>query len=153
MPKAKTTDPVDACSKITKNPTIPVSENGRAFVIKNPDRQQVKIVKVDGCLVTDHRERCDYCFEVNDPIFCVIYLELKGSDIAKAFQQICATLQHLSDRHKEIKKKFCHIVASRVPKAGPAIQVLQVKMQNQHKAMLKVGTTKVEIDLSKEPYI
>lgn len=143
---------LDKCSQITNNPIISVSENGRTFVVKNPSRQQVKTISVDGCVFTDHREKCDYCFEVNDPTCCVIYVELKGSDIAKAFQQICSTIQHLSEVHKGIKK-FCYIVASRVPKAGPEIQVLQVKMRKQYGALLKIGTTKVEIDLSKEPYI
>lgn len=154
MSKATITasSPADECSRVSENPIITVSENGRGFVLKNPNRLQVKKTKVDGCLFTDNREKCDYCFEIGNAAYCVIYVELKGSNIEKAYQQICSTIQHLSTTHQGLKR-VCRIVASRVPKGGPEVQTLRVKMLKQHKALLEVGTTKLEDDLSKKPYI
>ena len=145
----------DACSEITTNKKIPVSENGRKFTIDNPDKKEVVKIRVDGCLIDDDRERCDYLFEVIIPeikdegsetknIETAIYVELKGSDIEKAFKQIMATLGYLVDRHRQIDKE-CFIVASRVPKASAKTQELAEKLKKSHRlAKLLIRTTQHE---------
>ena len=143
----------DYCSEVTNNKKIAVSENGRKFTIDNPDRKEVIKIKVDGCLIDDDRERCDYLFEVIIPdtkdkeaknIETAIYVELKGSDIEKAFKQIMATLGYLVDRHRQIDKE-CFIVASRVPKASAKTQELAEKLKKSHRlAKLLIRTTQYE---------
>jgi hypothetical protein len=149
-PKGKK-DLFEQCSETTQNSIIPAAQHGRSFSIKNPERISVKKIQVDDCLIADERERCDYAFEIGNDPHCVVYLELKGKNIEKAYSQLCSTIQHLSGIHSNLKK-ICHVVASRIPKAGPEVQVLKLRMQRQHQATLMVGTNKVEIDLSKEPY-
>ena len=141
------------CSEVTNNKKIAVSENGRKFTINNPDQKEVAKIKVDGCLIDDDRERCDYLFEVIIPdikdketknIDTAIYVELKGSDIEKAFKQIMATLGYLIDRHRQVNKE-CFIVASRVPKASTKTQELAEKLKKSHRlAKLLIRTTQHE---------
>jgi hypothetical protein len=72
-------------------------------------------------------------------------LELKGCDVEKAYEQLISTMNYFKSRHCKIERKNCYIVASRVPKAGPKIQTLKVKMAKFFKAQLQVFTTEGEI--------
>ena len=139
------------CSENSRQPYVVVTENKRTFRITNPNREKIKTILVDGCLIDDARIRCDYAFEIGPSSDCAIYVELKGSDISRAFAQLAATIGYLAQRHKA-KRKVCHIVASRVPRAGPKVQVLKVEMQRTHNASLYVSTQEVTIDLRKDPY-
>lgn len=140
----------EKCSETLQNPIIPVAETGRSFRINNPARIKVRKIQVDDCLITDG-ERCDYAFEIGDGPELVIYLELKGKNIQKAYSQLCTTMTHLTGRHGKLKK-ICHIVASRVPKIGPEIQTFKAQMQKKHRAILIIGTNKVDIDITQELY-
>lgn len=139
------------CTESTNGKTIAVEESGRKFVIKNPKAMTVKKVKVDGCLIDDNRERCDYLFELGSVAAnCAVYLELKGADIEKAIDQLTKTVGYLKNIHK--CKKICHIVASRVPKAGPKVQTLRLEMAKKHGILLYVGTRQVTVNIDKAPY-
>lgn len=133
-----------ACANNSNNPLITAQAHGRQLVIHNPAGKQISKVEVDGCVVTDNSLRCDYLFEVDAPMAKVIYLELKGKDVDRAYAQLCATMDRFAARHRGISKD-CHIVASRVPKAGPKVQVMKVKMLKNYQARLFVNTTKHEI--------
>lgn len=133
----------EKCSTFRKDKVITVSA-GRTFEIKNKHLRQINEVEVDGCLIDDDRERCDYLFEVSDPMILVVYLELKGKNVEKAYKQLESTMICCKERHKDIKK-HCHIVASRVPKSGPSTQVLKMRMKRKYKVKLFIGTQKVTI--------
>lgn len=139
------------CSEDSQHPLIVVEENGRKFTIRNQEKKSVKQVKVDGCLIDDKRRRCDYLFEIGRFCHCVIYLELKGSDIDHAFKQLVLTMKYLSNRHRNLTK-ICHIVASRVPRAGPKIQNLKLQMVKKHKALLFVDTQEASVNIERHPY-
>lgn len=139
------------CSTKHNKPLIVVEENGRKFTIQNPLRNLVVEVRVDGCLISDKRERCDFLFEIGQDCHCVIYLELKGSDIEKAYNQLIATIGYTKEKYKT-SKKVCHIVASRVPKAGPKIQNLKTSMVKKYQILLQVDTDRSFINISVNPY-
>ena len=139
------------CSKASKDKIVSVQENGRTFIVENPNRATVYKIIIDGCLINDRRERCDYLVECYTTCNWAIFVELKGSDIKKAVSQLAKTIGYLSNRHK-VYKKACHIVASRVPKAGPATQVLKAEFAKKYSTLLYVGTQQVRISLSKPPY-
>ena len=67
---------------------IVVSENKRAARFHKPDKDSVLMIKVDGGLITTG-ERADYI--VAHPRIVDVIVELKGSDVSKAIQQIRAT--------------------------------------------------------------
>jgi len=144
----------EKCSDISTNARIVVVENKRKFTLRNQAKQSVRRVQVDGCLISDHRPRCDYLFEIGKKCHCAVYLELKGGDISKAFEQLVATIGYIAklNRHRE-SKLVCHIVASRVPRAGPKVQNLKVQMARKYNALLLVDTNEAVVDLQAATYL
>lgn len=112
------------CVTTNCNPIITAEENNRKFILNNPSKRPVKKIKVDGCLdshLSMTGSRCDYLFEINNPMTEVIYLELKGRNIEKAYEQLINTVAFFQNDHSHIKKRTCYIVASKVPKSGQEI--------------------------------
>lgn len=134
------------CTDMVRHSSVVVSESGRSFRIENNRRLPVNKLQIDGCLIDDHRQRCDWGFEICDPPEVVYYVELKGADLGKAFAQLCATMRYLGKRHRHLKRR-CFIVASRVPRSGPQVQNLQVKMVKEFKALLSVETVQTRVRL------
>lgn len=130
----------EKCSVIAKDKLITAEENKRKFIIVNKNGKEIRKVKVDGCLINDQRERCDYLFEIGAPFTRVIYLELKGADVGKAFHQLEATIKACSKRHSGVER-CCHIVASRVPKMGPKLQNIKKGFINKNKTPVYLSTT------------
>ena len=139
------------CSQRSSDSQIVVQENRRRFLIKNPNAETITKLVVDGCLIDDARPRCDFAFEIGLPCYCVIYLELKGCDVPKAYNQLTATLGHFATHHTR-SKKVCHVVSSRVPKAGPSVQQMKVKMKKNHGVILKVDSQQTEICITDSTY-
>ena len=127
------------CATQTTHKIITAEENKRKLTIDNPSGKVVRKIQVDGCLQIKSGKRCDYMFEIDAPISQVIYLELKGCDIKKAYDQLVATINIFRVEHGECKKE-CHIVASRVPRAGPKVQQLKITMLKNKQAQLFVST-------------
>ena len=140
----------EKCTTQSTNKIITANENNRKLTINNPSAKVVKKIKVDGCLIVDSGERCDYMFEIDDlaskVLYWVIYLELKGCDIEKAYNQLVATIDRFIVEHRGIKKE-CHIVASRVPKAGPKVQQLKIRLLKEKNATLIVSTDQAFITI------
>ena len=138
------------CATQTTHKIITAEENRRKLTINNPSGKVVRKIKVDGCVIVDSGKRCDYLFEIDDfasqVIYWVIYLELKGCDIEKAYTQLVATIDRFIVEHRGIKKE-CHIVASRVPKAGPKVQQLKIRLLKEKKATLIVSTDQAFITI------
>jgi hypothetical protein len=138
------------CATQTTHKIITAEENKRKLTINNPSAKVIRKIKVDGCLIIDSGKRCDYMFEIDDlasqVIYWVIYLELKGCDIEKAYNQLVATIDRFIVEHRGIKKE-CHIVASRVPQAGPKVQQLKIRLLKEKKATLIVSTNKAFVTI------
>ncbi len=140
----------EKCSEITKKKIIPVEENGRKLTIENPSQKKINKIRVDSCLINDHRERCDWVFEIfkksnkQQLVESAIYLELKGKDLEKAYKQLAATLKYLVEKHRKIER-LCYVICSRVPKASPKVQIQKAKFAKTHKVKLEVHTNKAKI--------
>ncbi len=138
------------CTESSSKKIVSVSENGRKFILNNHDALfTINKVKVDGCLIDDKRERCDYLFEIQNITnhsLAVYYVELKGCDIEKAFSQLGSTLTCCNEKHCKAKR-ICYIVASRVPKAGPKVQNLKMKFAKTYRSEIHVKTQIAEVDL------
>ena len=142
----------DKCTVVRTDPIIVAEESGRKFIIRNDKRLLVSVIRIDGCLILGAGEkRCDYLFEIGPSFHCAIYLELKGADIARAFQQLAATLLALKPR-PDACSTVCHIVASRVPKLTPSVQQAKLRLARDHRALAYIGTTQVAISLTQVPY-
>jgi len=133
------------CAIETTNKIIPAEENKRKLILNNPSQRLVRKIQVDGCLPVEGK-RCDYMFEIDAPTAEVIYLELKGCDIEKAYLQLTETIDLFLNQHRHVKRS-CHIVASRVPKAGTKVQQLKVQMLKNKKVELIVSTEQVTVQI------
>jgi hypothetical protein len=131
------------CATQTTHKIITAEENRRKLTINNPSEKVVRKIKVDKCLPIESGKRCDYMFEVDDlesQVICkVLYLELKGEGVEHGYRQLVATVDRFLVEHQGCKKE-CHIVASRVPKAGPEVQQLKIEMLRKKQAKLTIST-------------
>lgn len=85
---------MNRCIKNNKRKIIPIKENGRSLVIRNPEEKEIDIGQIDDCLITDQDiEKCDKFARLPKKIYLV---ELKGKDIPKAVSQIVSTTSHLT---------------------------------------------------------
>ena len=141
---------ISSCNSTTTNRIISVSENKRTFRIKNNSTFTINEVEVDGCYKTTGA-KCDYLFEVIENInsvqtvTVVFYVELKGSDINHAIEQLEATIKYCLNEHKNVNKKECYIVASKFPSAGTSSQVLKKKFLKRNKMQLFIHTKVKEV--------
>lgn len=116
------------------------------LTINNPSQRVVIKVQVDGCLPIKSGKRCDYLFEIDKPMTQVIYLELKGCNVDKAYPQLIETFDLFTIEHRNVKK-VCHIIASRVPKASTKVQQLKIMMRKSKKVELHVNTDQAIINI------
>ncbi len=94
------------------------SENGKRFeIISSEDFTKIRI---DDCLIQSKIiEKCDFGFirHSNNDFY---FVELKGTNIQKAFDQIVSTINYFELNLTKIpkEKRFGFIISSSVPKAG-----------------------------------
>lgn len=89
------------CLRMSKNKIFSLKENRCSFVLSNTAQRTVDKLKIDGCVINDTSERCDWAI-IDLETSTEFYIELKGSDVCKAYNQIECTVNRLtSDRNKE----------------------------------------------------
>jgi hypothetical protein len=88
------------------------------YILENNDKKTVSKFVVDDCLLKDlgENEKCDYLF-VHSKVS--IFVELKGSNVPKAINQLISSITHL--RNRIGGALFGRIVCSKFKKA-PAIK-------------------------------
>jgi DNA-binding Lrp family transcriptional regulator len=117
-----------SCATVSTNKLVTAEENKRKLILRNPNEKTVAKVKVDGCLLLTGK-RCDYLFEIDQPISKVIYLELKGRNIEDAYEQLVSTVEQFRGEHALASKKTCCVVAATVPKTTAASQQQDIKLK------------------------
>jgi len=125
---------------------IVLQERKSKMTFLNPNQDRVLKIEVDGCVISDNNTlRCDYAIVPSNEV--EIYVELKGSDIPHAVQQIESTIRLLSEDPKKIRK-LCFVVSTRVPQQDTSIQNLKSKFKRNFNARFKIKNIKDEYDLS-----
>lgn len=109
------------CSLSVKDPIIVVAENKSRFELSNPGRLEISKIQVDGCLIPQNLEKCDWLFSIEKPLKKAYYIELKGCDLDKAISQLKATLSHTKAKFLEFDKE-CFAVTTRIPKHGASVR-------------------------------
>jgi hypothetical protein len=130
---------------ISKNTAC--EENKRKFRI---DTEGVKDetflrITIDDCFIDDDQvEKCDFAFHRCDTED-FYFVELKGSDIAKAYRQIVTTIsQHLKTNEKI--KRWGFIVSSRVPKRGVDVNKFKNEFAKKHGKLLFIKNDELVFD-------
>ena len=134
------------CEEYSCDPKIVLKENKSKINFLNPNQDKILTIKVDGCVISDNETlRCDYALMPSDEV--EIYVELKGSDIVHAVEQIKSTIRLLSDNPQKIKK-LCFVVSTSVPAYTTTIQKLKLQFKNNFNASFYIKNIQDEYDLS-----
>lgn len=131
------------CEKIRKDPLIPLEEKRSKITFINESRKNIRVIKIDNCVITEG-SRCDYLVIPEGGI--EHYVELKGSDIHYAVEQLKRTITKVSEdaRHG---KKCCFIVSTRCPKTSAEIQNIGKKFKKEFNSTFTVKEINYKYDL------
>lgn len=135
--------PFDERYKLSKckcSSRFTVSENASKFMIKSNDLSKVEKVKVDGYFDCSKQHRkCDYLFVyTSDSEQIYIFVELKGSDIVRAVDQIRETINLFYDNNYLNNKKVIGvIVSSRYPSNDGSYRKAKVTLEKSLSSKLK----------------
>lgn len=134
------------CTTSTKAAIIVVEENHSKLAIKNPRKRSLNKIKVDGCLISQEHEKCDWLVATTDQPLRALYIELKGCDIKKAISQLKNTVR-LTEASFRQHSKECYAVTTRVPKHGTDIRKLAMDFYRDTRATLSVKNVQCCIDV------
>jgi hypothetical protein len=134
------------CSTITRAQKIVVKECRSSFELENPSRVPVEKIQVDGCLIDDDSERCDWLFFFRSHCEIAIFVELKGCDIKKAVSQLAATLTATRGRYRNARIT-CFAVTSRYPSQGPSVQKLTKDFYRKYSVPLIVKNSRKIVNI------
>jgi hypothetical protein len=127
------------CETVSSDSNIVVSDSGSRnsrseFRLHNPKRASIKVVQVDDCVVKEGI-RCDYLLILPDGQ--EVYIELKGSDVRHAVEQISRSIDLLACNCQSIVK-LCFISSTRCPINSTEIQNLKRQFRQKYNAQLSV---------------
>ncbi len=112
------------------NKIVTVSENKMKCIFENNNQITLNVVTVDDGLITGSQSRCDYMVhwqkEANKTIF---YIELKGNDVHKAFQQLKDTIHLTKHNFADYNDKHCVIVSSRMPQEDSTMRRIRTDLK------------------------
>jgi hypothetical protein len=116
------------CIESLRHTKVKVHDKGTnvSAVFLNSERRTVERIRVDGCLAPSGQTAAD--FLISMPSIVDVIVELKGTDLRRAFQQVEATIDFLQQR-KSVQKQPPNspvigilIVCSEYPSNNPRIQ-------------------------------
>lgn len=122
------------CSQNFSNSIITFKDRGNSqqLTIHNPNSYSVIKTRVDGCMIVNG-PRCDFMMEIVDSRYNGVreyYIELKGTDLTKALDQILATEKILAKQREGLKKGF--IICNRSPESSTENQKLKFKARKKN---------------------
>ncbi len=132
------------CEQVRKDSKIvirdPGSGNNRSkFRLENQNKLEIRVIQVDGCAIKKGM-RCDYLVIVphqyNSSNEQEIYIELKGSDIKHAAEQIFISIQKLTNNIS--LSKLCFVASTRCPVTSTEVQNLKKKFKKKYNATLTI---------------
>jgi len=129
------------CSSPTKGSIVVVRENKSCFEVLNPNNKRIMKIEVDGCLISERLEKCDWIISLEQPIKRAMYIELKGCGIDKAISQLQSTLQHTRVKFNDYQKE-CYAVTTRIPKHGSTNRKKCIDFHKKTNVTLKIKNLK-----------
>jgi hypothetical protein len=122
------------CSTFVRHKKIALTGKKTAkFYLLNSTQRRAEKIEVDGCAITEGK-RCDWLVLLDDKTSKEeIYVELKGSAVYDAPEQLRASIERLSNRSSKSHKR-CFVVFSRNPMIGTDVQKFKVKFWKTFKA-------------------
>lgn len=117
------------CASVGKDSRLCLKEQRSVMYIINKDRLKYTKIQIDGCDKLDGI-KCDYGVYLHNTDQRLL-VELKGSDIKHAVDQIQATLKYYGLAEGVI----CFIISSNIPLSSTESQLLKAKFRNDNRGM------------------
>lgn len=134
---------VDTCITPTTDSQIKFEENKRKIIFLNPDRQPYQKVLVDSCTIKDGI-RCDDLLLSEDE-HEERYVELKGTDVMHAIDQLEATIVRLGEFEDN---RHSYVISTNVaPAYNTKIQKKQTYFKNKYKSELVIKEKQLNVSL------
>lgn len=139
------------CSSKKESAIIVLSDKKQSsakLTIKNPEKRAIYEIKVDGCLISEDKIRCDYLIVLGD--CSQYYVELKSkSHIEHALKQISATIEFIQKNYPElhngrIKAVIC---SKKVPRVTSSFQNQKARFSKKYKAKI-INAKEISIENS-----
>ncbi|MFM0391181.1 hypothetical protein [Paraburkholderia phytofirmans] len=131
------------CREDTKVSKIKLDDRGgeRSATFLNKEKVKHIKIRVDGCLV---KEATAADWILSKPNVGHIVVELKGSDVDHAIEQVMATAK-LAEREKKDGERIAALIAcTRYPKIDTKVQRGKQRFSDAHKGRLHVVTKSCE---------
>jgi len=133
----------DKCTISTTDSRVVVSENKSKFEVINSKKIAIKKVQVDGCLIQENSEKCDWIISI-DTLNRVFFIELKGCNIDKAISQLKTTLVKTKSQYSSCTRE-CYAVTTRIPKSGTKLRKKQLDFFKETKTTLNIKNIRSSI--------
>ena len=130
-----------ACTREVTDKVIVVKEKKSKCIFSNPNQRLLTKVTVDGCQIMEG-VKCDYL--VLDHCSNEYFIELKGKDLPHAVEQLEASIQQLSNKNSNIRKKAI-IVSSRNPSNDTSVQKAKLDFKKKYNTELVTKNMQLEI--------
>ncbi len=113
-----------------------IREQLSEVIFQNPNLREVQQITVDGCVFKeDDGKRCDHLVSVDETQISVL-VELKGSDIEAAVEQLAETQQRLAEHLN--RRIFWVVSYSGSPRHTTSIAYMQLQARLHNRATLLV---------------
>lgn len=135
----------EVCIQPTKDSKIKFEENKRKIIFLNPDRKDYKRVQVDGCAIDDKVTlRCDKLLVSADE-HEERYVELKGTDVMHAIDQLESTIVRLGEFDDN---RHAYVISTNVaPAYTTKIQQKVLQFKRKYNSELVVKEKQLEVVL------
>ena len=135
----------DRCVKCTNDSNIVFSENKRSILFHNTKRLEYYKVRIDGCVITEGNRCDDFLYGNYDPYDR--YIELKGSDIPHAIEQIKQSILWVKS-HCDVGNSIKAYIVSKNVSPGYNTKLQAAKKEFKEKgAELIQKENRLEVDL------
>lgn len=129
-------------------------ENGQIFELHAPKNWHCEKIKIDGELIIDNNvEKCDFALLLHnstDEKKNLYFIELKGTNVKKAFSQLEQTILQLRQqpRFMGYAKQEAHAVCSAInPRMTTQIQNEALRFKLRYQFTLKAHSQKVIVQI------
>ena len=126
----------DACASIIISKD---KGNPQKHIAKNVNQAYVTHYKIDGVVIKEGHNKCDYLV-LNEDSKTAYLIELKGSDLCKAAQQLETTENILSNELRAYDKRYRIIANKCKTQEINSSSYIKFKKKWGHKLVQKTGT-------------
>lgn len=128
------------CIQLKNDTIIKFEEKKSILYLSNPNKEKITCVQVDGCAIKNGT-KCDHLYEYNQEEH---FLELKGSDIKHAVEQLKRSIHELSSS----AKVYAEIVSPRSSCIGNDIQLFKKEFKKMN-VTFNIHKTKTTLQIKK----